>query len=326
MGGANYWTLDEYLYNFGCPTEGNELTNSDAVQWPTDEGNQECSNYRLDKHPQSFAAGYGLNTPEFQKALDDAFALYAGNPMAAEIAKAIAPQDYSHHVKVDLNELKYWLTLGPVRVGVHGPHWGGGHFVALVGYDDNERRFKLVNSWGDRWHDPGADDGFGFITYDNLNQEVDSAQVYKVRPPAYSVQCAKIQLKSQYRQDVHLWVGWDVPHYTGKPAVRRIWPNGQRQDNSCNLSLIVALPPGFVWPPSPTQRVFLDVYDSGAHSDAGGTIDDFTVGLGGQYYYCGDLVQGTPDDNPLGGPHDHPQHSGHAKSFKPRQMLRLTVP
>src|ERR1035437_3074484 len=78
LGGASYSTQDDYLNGLGCPTEGTELTNSDAVQWPTDAGNAECPNYRMDRHPQAVA-------PNFQR-----------------------------DVNVDLNELKYWLNGGPV--------------------------------------------------------------------------------------------------------------------------------------------------------------------------------------------------------------------
>ncbi len=279
--GFEYEALDDYLHNFGCATEGTEPSNSDGIQWPTDEGNYECFNYRLDRHPM-----------------------------------AVAPK-YVYDAKVDLNELKYWLNGGPVRVGV----WGN-HFVTLVGYDDNTARFKFINSWGDRWHHLGADDGFGFIDYSKLNQEIDSAQVYQLQPPK-SIPCARIRFKSQYRQDVHLWLGFE-----GKSAVRRIWPTGQRQDKSWNLSLIVALPRGFSWPPSTQNRVFLDVYDTGAHSNAGGTIEEFTVGFCGQYHYCADITHGPA--NNIGVPAGHQPTGGvqwiTPKSFKAGEMLRLTVP
>ena len=46
--GVNY-TLSrkDYFVGYGCPTEGTELTNSDAVQWPTVEGDREAPNYRI---------------------------------------------------------------------------------------------------------------------------------------------------------------------------------------------------------------------------------------------------------------------------------------
>jgi len=38
----------------------------------------------------------------------------------------------------------------------------GGHAVLVVGYDDVQRRFKFLNSWGEEW----GMGGFGFIPYD----------------------------------------------------------------------------------------------------------------------------------------------------------------
>jgi hypothetical protein len=41
----------------------------------------------------------------------------------------------------------------------------GGHAVAIVGYDDENKLFKFVNSWGASW----GDHGFGYLPYDYLN-------------------------------------------------------------------------------------------------------------------------------------------------------------
>jgi C1A family cysteine protease len=38
----------------------------------------------------------------------------------------------------------------------------GGHAMCLVGYDDNLRAFKFINSWGSYW----GIDGYGYISYD----------------------------------------------------------------------------------------------------------------------------------------------------------------
>lgn len=268
-GNTNYQTLDEYLHFAGCPTEGTELTNSDAVQWPTDDGNAECPNFRLDRHPE-----------------------------------AVAP-NFHRDVQVNLNELKYWLNGGPVRVGI----WGN-HFVTLVGYNDTEQRFKFINSWGDNW----GDNGFGYVAYSNINQELDSAQVYQYVPPQ-AVPCARIRFTSQWRQDVNLWLGVE-----GTQQVKRIWPSGQRQDSSKNLWFTVKLPTGFVWPPSPQNRIFLDVYDSGSHSHAGGAIQEFSVHYGDQHRFCNEILQGIPD------PDNHSSDSGVVpRLFTPRQLLHLTI-
>ncbi len=142
--GASYKTLDEYLYGFGCPTEGTEPTNSDGIQWPTEAGDAECPNYRIDRHPQ-----------------------------------AVAP-NFHRDVQVDLNELKYWLKGGPVRIALTKKVFGVGHFVVLVGYDDATKKLKYLNSWGDRW----GENGFGYLDYSMISQEIESAQVYHLYHPS----------------------------------------------------------------------------------------------------------------------------------------------
>lgn len=289
LGDDKYSSLNSYLYHFGCSTEGTELSDSDGVQWPTDEGNYECPNYRL---------GTSIGS---------------GTPLVEAILVQMLLHDYEIPIKVGLKELKSWLQYVPMRVSVMNDE----HFVALVGYDDTTSRFKFINSWGDLW----GENGFGYIDYNKLDQEISSAQVYPVKPPL-SVPCAKIRFRSQYRQDINLWLGVE-----GKMLSKCIWPTRQRQDTSHNLSLIVTLPRGFAWPPSPENRVFLRVYDSGAHSNAGGSIDEFTVGFSGQYHYCTEIAHGpannivVPGDQPVGGAQWHTP-----KSFKPGQLLQLTIP
>jgi hypothetical protein len=264
-----YANLDEYLYGNGCPTEGSELTNSDALQWPTHAGDKECQNYRLDRHPLE-----------------------------------VAPK-FVHDVKVDLNELKFWLRGGPVRVGI----WGN-HFVTLVGYDDATQRLKFINSWGDRW----GENGFGYVDYNRINQDLQSANVYQFVPPQ-AVPCARIRFTSKWRQDVHLWIGVE-----GTNFIKRIWPSGQRQDNSWNLGITVTMPLGFAWPPSPQKRLFLDVYDAGSKMSVGGTIEEFSAHFGDEHRFCREILQGmaNPDDfnAPIGVV---------PKRFAPRELVHLTI-
>ena len=44
----------------------------------------------------------------------------------------------------------------------------GGHAMLLVGYDDNKKLFKLMNSWGTEW----GDKGFGYLDYQLFGQVV----------------------------------------------------------------------------------------------------------------------------------------------------------
>jgi hypothetical protein len=223
-------TVDDYLKNFGSPTEGTELTNSDALQWPTTAGDLECPHFKLAVH----------STP----------------------------------IQVTLEQLKISLAeKGPLRIGV----WGN-HFVALVGYDDATQKFKFINSWGDDW----GDNGFWYIDYAKLNQEVDSAEFYD-----FSIQpmpTARIAFNSNHRQDVYMWLGVE-----NQNKAKRIWPNGQRQDNSKNLNITVTLPDGFQWPPKQGNRLYLDVYASGITYSYGGQMIEFTAAFNGQIFKCTEI-------------------------------------
>ncbi|MCY1020129.1 C1 family peptidase [Pyxidicoccus sp. MSG2] len=51
----------------------------------------------------------------------------------------------------------------------------GGHAMALVGYDDARRAFKLINSWGSGW----GDQGYGWVAYEHFPSVVVEAYVAK---------------------------------------------------------------------------------------------------------------------------------------------------
>lgn len=246
--GKQYSKMEDYIKGFGCPTEGSELTNSDAVQWPVEEGNLEAPLYRLD---------------------------------------TITP------VSVDVQEFKKWLVKGPLRVAV----WGN-HFVAFVGYDEVTKKFKYINSWGDQW----GENGFGYMDYSALNKEVQGAEFYTFIPPK-SVPAVRIRLtQEEGRQNVHMWLGIE-----GTPPAKKIWPSGQRQDINRKLEYTVMIPRGFIWPPGPTNRLYLEILDTGGYYETGGKIEEFTAAFGGQIIKCSQLSTG-------------------ANNFEPHKLLRLTIP
>jgi hypothetical protein len=114
--------------------------------------------------------------------------------------------------------------------------------------------------------------------------------------------CLRVKFRSAWWQDVYLWIGVE-----GTTLCKRIWPNGQLQDDSHNLWLTVTLPEGFVWPPTATNRIYCDVYDCGAHSSAGGVIEELTAGYNGSYVQSGTLASGPV-------------------TFQSGKVTRLTVP
>ncbi len=198
-------------------------------------------------------------------------------------------------VPVDVNALRNALTQGPLRIAVPG------HFVALIGYDDVQQRFKYQDSGGDR----GG--GFGYIEYNRLSQTVKGATLYEFVAPR-SVPTVTITLQHSFRQDVYIWL-----RVEGCTYAKRIWPNSHRQDDSRNLTFTVMLPRGFVWPPSPGNNIFLDVYDCGDHTTSGGSVG-LSVSFCGQKY-----ITNQPSPVPIGYVTD-------LTAFHTRELLTLHVP
>lgn len=214
-------------------------------------------------------------------------------------------------IKVDSSEFVKWLAAGhPIRA--HIPQ----HFVAIVGYDSAKKTFKFVNSGGDLWReDKHKDkDGFSEYTFSQIDNKdpVNSADIIEIVPPR-PVPAARIWFEHTNRLNVNLWLS---PEDSPIPK-RKIWPHLQprRQthdaewdENSRNLHYTVRLPSEFIWPPSPSNRLVLDLYDSGAFSNSGGTLKDFTAAFGKDHIVkCSELSKG-----PI--------------SFKAREHRRFYIP
>jgi len=174
-----------------------------------------------------------------------------------------------------------------IRLGIS---WlpDGGHFEAVVGYDKKKQTFKYVNSDGDKW----GDNGFSTYTFAEINAKksgnlsLDTGEVIDVVPPK-PVPAARIQFHHADRGNVHLWIGAEN---SAKPP-HKIWPHCW-DDNSRNLDFTVRLPAGFVWPPLPENRVYLDLFDAGTYSHTGGSLVGFTAAFGGDVRPCAKLQAG----------------------------------
>jgi hypothetical protein len=68
---------------------------------------------------------------------------------------------------VGLGRNQYWASKGPTT---------GAHAVVLVGYNDSQHMFKLINSWGTNW----GTDGYGYVDY-NLFPAV-AREAYIIMP------------------------------------------------------------------------------------------------------------------------------------------------
>lgn len=192
----------------------------------------------------------------------------------------------------------------PIRLSLTYPTPAGdGHFVAIVGYDKATQIFRYVNSAGDQW----GIGGFATYTFAEIdanqagNVTFNSAEIVEIVPPK-PVPAARIRFAHSNRSNVHLSLSVEgSPH-----SPRKFWPHGW-DDNSANLGLTVRLPTEFVWPPSPSNRLILDLYDAGQYTQTGGSLIEFTAAFGGHVVPCSSLAAG-----PI--------------AFQPREHRRFLIP
>jgi hypothetical protein len=57
------------------------------------------------------------------------------------------------------------------------PKWGG-HAMAIVGYDDRNQAFRVINSWGKRW----GDGGYIWVSYEAYKTHVREVSILSVTP------------------------------------------------------------------------------------------------------------------------------------------------
>ncbi len=252
--------------SLGNVTEGTELTaRANSNDWPTGnpgepwtwklwtvEGINEAGNYRLKSNPAMIA----VSSDNFVKSL-------AQNT--------------------------------PIRLGIRAPQ-GQGHSIAIVGYDKASETFKFVDSAGDN----SGQDGFKTLSFRDIDtKQIDPSKPYggytidekdaliiDIHPPR-PVPAARISFKHTNRSNVHLWL-----YAENSPLPRnKIWPQGWKED-SRNLSYTVRLPSEFIWPPSPNNRLVLELYDAAEFSNSGGELAEFTAAFGGHVVGCSQLANG----------------------------------
>jgi C1A family cysteine protease len=52
----------------------------------------------------------------------------------------------------------------------------GGHAIVIVGYDDEKRRLRFVNSWGTQW----GEQGFGYLPYEYVKTYLSDAWTFRL--------------------------------------------------------------------------------------------------------------------------------------------------
>ena len=210
-------------------------------------------------------------------------------------------------ITVSSSEFLKWLAnKHPIQLEIYGKDWG--HVVAVVGYDSVKKTFKYVNSAGDRW----GKDGFGIFTFNDIDNgktnwcTIGNSYVIDIVPPR-PVPAARIRVTTPEnggcRINIILWLSVE----DSPLPKRKIWPPCDSGDDSRNLHYTVRLPSEFIWPPSPSNRLVLDLYDSGAFSESGGTLEEFTAAFGGHVVKCSELSKGPV-------------------SFKAREHRRFYIP
>lgn len=153
---------------------------------------------------------------------------------------------------------------------------GEGHVIAIMGFDDNTRRFKCLNSWGAEWNGTG----YFYLPYDrvatdlwNIRYIIDGASKRAGGPYAYS---ARIRIRHPRRNTLSVKIG-----VIGK-KLKVVWDRPNRKnlkDYSGELNIDVPLPEYAAshWPPtSPKKRWFLQVTDHDKDNMAG-VIREFTL-------------------------------------------------
>jgi hypothetical protein len=155
----------------------------------------------------------------------------------------------------------------------YGPVWAAGmfsnslglkdegHVIAIVGFDDNTRRFKCLNSFGDKWNGTG----YFYLTYDQVATDLwnvryikDIASKRAGGPYAFS---ARIRIQHSRRNTLSVKIG-----VIGKqPKVVWDQPNQKNLlDYSGELNIDVPLPEYAAshWPPNSSKNCwYLQVTD-----------------------------------------------------------------
>ncbi len=204
--------------------------------------------------------------------------------------------DSPKRIIVNSNSFTKWLAAGyPIRAYIPS------HVIAIVGYDQENKKFKYVDTKGDK---EGAG-GYFWYTFDEINsgKVVEDAEILKIIPPR-PVPAVRIRFTHTNRLNVSLWLSAE-----DGPFKKRIWPTFQHYDwdeNSANLHFTVRLPSEFIWPPSSKNRLVLDLHDTAEFSSSGGKLEEFTAAFGGHVIKCPDLKKG-----PI--------------AFKPHQHLRVWI-
>lgn len=245
------------------------------------------------KEPEwGFLQSFGNTTEGTEPTLYDYPFLWPDGGWSAEGINEAANYRLASEPKgIDVNSTSFIQQLAsghPIRLAMFPPE-GQGHFVAVVGYDQTTQTFRYVNSGGDKW----GKGGYATYTFAEIDAKKAGdmtfpfAEIVENPLPPRPVPAARIRFTHSNRSNVHLSLRVeDSPH-----PPKGLGPDGW-DDNSANLGLTVRLPSEFIWPPSPSNRLVLDLYDSGRYTNTGGSLVEFTAAFGDHVMHCSSLTAG----------------------------------
>jgi hypothetical protein len=170
----------------------------------------------------------------------------------------------------------------------------GEHVVAVIGYDEVQNTFTYVDS-----ANYADSTGFGTLTFADIDNNkagpignIDSAETWKIKPPK-PVPTALIWIKhTASRMNLNLWLSVE-----GSPQPeKKIWPSMEWPDEGrLELNFKVRLPSELIWPPSNSNRIVLDVYDSGlVKRGGGGQVVEFKAAFGAHVINCAEVQSQGP--------------------------------
>ncbi|MDE6677673.1 MAG: C1 family peptidase, partial [Ruminococcus sp.] len=169
------WT---YNYINGGANRGTYL--NDAYDILTNHGAMKLCDYSYNTSSASYSYAWSTNVQKMTEALKYRVNRYYVNCLSSYDLYNAKYNLSSGKVGVVWTDSNGW-TMGTTNTNeniiVRGSNSDGGHFMAVVGYDDTitttyngitmTGAFKLANSWGTNWDD--GNDGYIWVAYDALN-------------------------------------------------------------------------------------------------------------------------------------------------------------
>lgn len=262
---------------------------NDSVTWPSEEAWREAPLYRGDSTGTEYI---NLNTTDGIENLKNWIA--SGNLAAI----AVDANQYSNLTDTDL-----WTLDNYAKTEEN-------HANTIVGYDDdfayveqNETRygaFKIANSWGVGGWGQHINDGCLWISYEAMNQRVQTALFYRDRIAYEPKLVASFKMDHARRDDCDITLG--IGNETAPVLTKRlkVWYDHGGHLPFCSNNVVVDITEfEDVVPTVFGQQFFLKVFDWEDFYDINGTVLDFSIEYYENYSLQVPLIMAISDDPPV---------------------------